>query len=173
MPIFLYKTTNLINGKFYYGVHTGPLVETLGKLYLGSGIALKAALRKYGKENFAREIIEVFDDYESAYAREAEIVTDILVKDSNCYNLRPGGIGGFTPEAIAKIAEMNRGRKCTIRGPKISASLKGVKKTEAHRAALRKPKIMIKKQCPHCKIIGSGANMTRYHFDKCRANHEA
>ena len=30
---------------------------------------------------------------------------------------------------------------------------------------------MQKKTCPHCGIIGSGGNMTRYHFDKCKSKY--
>lgn len=87
MPIFLYKTTNLVNGKFYYGIHTGPVVERV-RLYLGSGILIKQAIKKYGRENFKREVLETFDDYSSAYAREAEVVTEELVKDPMCYNCK-------------------------------------------------------------------------------------
>lgn len=171
MAIFLYKTTNLVNGKFYYGIHTGPVVERV-RLYLGSGILIKQAIKKYGRENFKREVLEVFSDYPSAYAREAEVVTAELVKDPMCYNLKPGGRGGInmTAEQKAKIAEWSRNwvRPPEI-GKKIGDSLRGVKKTEAHRLALRKPKQMTSKTCPHCHTIGAGANMTRYHFDNCKA----
>lgn len=47
---FLYQTTNLINGKIYVGIHSTD--------DLGSGIALINAIKKYGKENFEREILE-------------------------------------------------------------------------------------------------------------------
>lgn len=171
MPIFLYKTTNLINGKFYYGVHTGPLEETLGRLYMGSGVLIKQAIKKYGRQNFIREVIEVFDDYTSAYKREAEIVTDELVRDTMCYNLKPGGLGGInmTAEQRAKIGDWARDWKRPPEiGQKIANALRGIKKTEEHKAALRKPKRMTTKTCPHCGTIGAGANMTRYHFNNCK-----
>ena len=52
---FIYITTNKINGKKYIGKkkYCGNY-ET----YLGSGIAIKNEIAKYGRENFTREIIE-------------------------------------------------------------------------------------------------------------------
>ena len=50
---FIYKTTCLINGKIYIGRHEGKENDN----YLGSGILFTNALKKYGKENFKREIL--------------------------------------------------------------------------------------------------------------------
>lgn len=49
---FIYKTTCLINGKIYIG-------QTIRKRdsYLGSGRSLELSIKKYGKENFKREIL--------------------------------------------------------------------------------------------------------------------
>jgi len=30
-------------------------------------------------------------------------------------------------------------------------------------------RVHYEKQCPHCKTIGKGGNMTRYHFDNCKS----
>lgn len=51
---FVYKTTNLLNGKIYIGQHS-----TFNKddKYIGSGEGIRAAIEKYGSENFKREII--------------------------------------------------------------------------------------------------------------------
>ena len=51
----VYKITNLLNGKFYIGVHAGHNTKN----YWGSGCAIKAAIKKYGKEFFSREIISL------------------------------------------------------------------------------------------------------------------
>ena len=59
MLYIIYKTTNLLNNKFYIGKHQ---CLTLEDGYLGSGRALKEAVAKYGKENFKREILFIFND---------------------------------------------------------------------------------------------------------------
>ena len=48
---YIYKTTNLINGKIYVGKHKGAFTEK----YLGSGVHLKRAVKIYGKECFSVE----------------------------------------------------------------------------------------------------------------------
>lgn len=47
----IYKTTNLLNGKIYIGKHTTTNKEDN---YLGSGIKLINAIKKYGRENFKK-----------------------------------------------------------------------------------------------------------------------
>jgi hypothetical protein len=63
--------------------------------YLGSGIALNRAIRKYGKEQFIRETLQIFQTADEAYKHEAAIVTQDEVKNQQCYNMRVGGKGGF------------------------------------------------------------------------------
>jgi hypothetical protein len=45
---YIYKTTNLINGKIYIGQHKG----CLSSHYIGSGKLIRWAINKYGKRNF-------------------------------------------------------------------------------------------------------------------------
>ncbi len=85
---YFYKITNQINGKFYYGVHSTIDLEDG---YMGSGKSLKDAFKKYGINNFKKEILKFFETADDAYAYEKEIVTEELVKDDNCYNLVLGG----------------------------------------------------------------------------------
>lgn len=63
--------------------------------YLGSGTSLRYAIRKYGEENFKIEIIEWCENRETLIKREKEIITEKYIKDVNCYNMKPGGTGGF------------------------------------------------------------------------------
>jgi len=88
---FLYKTTNLLNSKFYVGMHS---TNKLNDGYLGSGKRLKRSIKKYGKENFKLEILEFFDSRELLVEREKQLVNEDLLKDDNCMNLKPGGYGG-------------------------------------------------------------------------------
>jgi len=78
---FVYKTTNLINKKIYVGVHS---TDNLDDGYLGSGKRLLLAIRKYGKENFKREIISFVDSREDAYKLESEIVTNLFYRKQRC-----------------------------------------------------------------------------------------
>lgn len=88
----VYKTTNLINDKYYIGVHS---FVNLNDQYLGSGKILKQAIKKYGKDNFKREDIKFFYDEKEAYQFEAELVKEEQIKNRNCYNLILGGRQSF------------------------------------------------------------------------------
>jgi len=101
---YLYRTENLKNGKFYYGMHS---TNNLEDGYLGSGTALRAAFRKHGKENFKIEILEFFTSREELAKAEKDFITEQMLKDQNCYNLKQGGRGGFTEE------QAKRGRQVT------------------------------------------------------------
>lgn len=85
----IYKTTNLLNGMYYYGVHNGYNVFN----YLGSGRLLKEAIQKDGIENFKKEILMWFDTEDEAYEYERIIVNEKMINVNNpmCYNLCVGG----------------------------------------------------------------------------------
>lgn len=89
---FIYKTTNLLNSRYYIGMHS---TNNLKDGYLGSGKQLRSAIRKYGVENFKVEILEYLPDISSLILREKEIVNKDILKDPNCMNLMIGGKGGF------------------------------------------------------------------------------
>lgn len=118
MNYIVYKTTNLINGKVYVGVHyTNP---DIFDGYIGCGVSKKdkkkktklgfpAAVRKYGYENFQRETLFVFPDSkegcDAAYDKEAEIVNEIWVKSDKNYNLVVGGKMRVYENLKKKIAQ--------------------------------------------------------------------
>jgi hypothetical protein len=56
---------------------------------------LYRAFRKYGDAAFTTEILYSFDNETDAFIKEKEIIN---IKDKNCYNDKPGGIGGFHPD---------------------------------------------------------------------------
>lgn len=118
---YLYRTTNRLTGSYYIGVHrtTAPLRDG----YLGSGVALLDAIKKYGKENFEHTILKTFDTYEDCLRAEEEFLTEEVLADPKCYNLKAGGRGGAHPgnsnakgipythseEAKKKISEARKG----------------------------------------------------------------
>jgi hypothetical protein len=84
----IYKVTNKINNKFYIGKHQ---TKKLDDGYMGSGKLIKAAIKKYGIENFSKEIMYVFDSEAEMNQKEKELV----VLSEMSYNLCEGGFGGF------------------------------------------------------------------------------
>jgi group I intron endonuclease len=106
---FIYKTTNLINSKFYVGMHSS---NDLQDGYLGSGKRLRRSIRYHGKDNHKREILEFLPDREKLIEREKEIVNEDFIKDPLCINLITGGKGpefsyhvNHTENAKNKISE--------------------------------------------------------------------
>lgn len=89
---FIYKTTNLLNGKYYIGMHS---TNDLEDGYMGSGKRLRYSINKYGKENHKVEILEFVDNREELKKIEKEIVNLNEIAKDNCMNLMVGGKGGF------------------------------------------------------------------------------
>lgn len=95
----IYKTTCLINEKFYIGQHE---TYDIHDSYLGSGLLLTSAIRKYGKNNFTKEVLYIFNNKNDMNLKEAEIINSDLLKDPLCYNLALGGQGGNLGEEAAQ-----------------------------------------------------------------------
>ena len=99
----VYKITNLINGKYYIGKHK---TKNLNDGYMGSGKLLKLSVEKNGIENFAKEILYIFDSEEEMNNKERELV----VISEQTYNLCEGGNGGFSyinKNGISKFKDKN------------------------------------------------------------------
>lgn len=103
---FIYKTTNLLSGKYYIGMHSTNNIEDG---YMGSGKRLKYSLNKYGKENHRVEILEFFDSREELANREKEIVNLNEITKKECINLVVGGKGQFP-----KFESLSEDKKRTI-----------------------------------------------------------
>lgn len=101
---YFYKITNLINGHFYYGVHR---TDNLNDGYMGSGTRLKCAFKKYGLENFSKEILKFFETGEEAFKYESEFITEELVNNNDCYNMVLGGRCAFDNDYNLAIRDEN------------------------------------------------------------------
>jgi hypothetical protein len=88
----IYRITNKINSKFYIGVHK---TKDINDSYMGSGVLIKQAIKKYGVENFNKEILHVFTNRKEAHKMEKLLVSESLIENQECYNLKEGGYGGF------------------------------------------------------------------------------
>jgi len=104
---FIYKTTNLLNGKYYIGMHS---TDNLNDGYMGSGKRLRRSLNKYGIENHKVEAIEFFENRSDLIKKEKEIITLNEIAKEECMNLMPGGIGGFISEEQQRIRSIAGGK---------------------------------------------------------------
>lgn len=105
----IYKITNNINSKYYIGKH---ITDDPYDNYMGSGRAIQNAIKKYGKENFSKEILCLAETEEEMNILEEKYVN---YKDDMCYNMTVGGKGGWhyvnvnqlsnTPEAVKSKSE--------------------------------------------------------------------
>lgn len=94
----IYKTTNLINGKIYIGQDSKN-----NSNYYGSGLLLSKALKKYGKENFIKEILQICENKEELNQFEKNWIKyyNSTNKDIG-YNMSEGGTGGKLVEIEGK-----------------------------------------------------------------------
>lgn len=128
MP-YIYKTVNTINGKIYIGKSNNN-----SSTYLGSGLKITAAIKKYGRDNFTKEILEeckrdIVSDREKYWIQFYH-----STNDSIGYNISAGGEGGdhywttLTPtqkiEHNRKISESRQGK---TRGPHTEETKKKIK----------------------------------------------
>lgn len=90
--MIIYKTENNINGKIYIG----KAVKDRDS-YLGSGLLLKAAIKKYGKENFTKVIIDSAENNEELNKKEIYWIKKLNSQNKDIgYNITDGGTGGNT-----------------------------------------------------------------------------
>lgn len=147
--MIIYKTKNLINGKIYIGKDEKNVAN-----YLGSGKYFKRALKKYGKENFRKTIIDIAEDSTTLCLKEIFWIDFYNARDGNIgYNIQPGGEGShllgekhpmfgkhLLDETKRKLSESHKGKKIWNKGLKtgrmseeqrrnISLSLKGRKQS--------------------------------------------
>lgn len=118
--MYVYKTTNLINGKIYIGISRKD--SSNSSKYLGSGKAFRRAVKEYGKNNFIKEVL--LEDTEFMYPdlqRLEVFLIDLFdARDPTVgYNISKGGDGNVgetngmfgkkhTPEAIDKLKQSIR-----------------------------------------------------------------
>lgn len=110
---FLYETTCHINGKTYRGKHS---TSNIDDCYLGSGIALNRAIKKYGRQNFSRQIISIHETADTLNLAEREWINVEFVQLSSNYNLATGGQGGAAPFVVMTAEQRSaRSKKAAIK----------------------------------------------------------
>lgn len=158
MKYIIYQITNNIDGKIYIGKHK---TKDLNDDYMGSGILITRAIKKYGLDNFTKKILFQFDNQNDMDIKEKELVDEDFVLAEDSYNLTLGGKGGWDPvkartaftgkihtkAAKKKISDAVKARppmpqetrdkisnrQTGIPKPGVSKKLKGSKKTAEHK----------------------------------------
>jgi group I intron endonuclease len=116
----IYLTTNLVNGKIYIGQHNGKILS-----YKGSGVALKRAFKKYGRDNFTCKILQICANQETTdkaeefwiqwYDSTNPKVGYNISTTANTYSMHGADNHMYgrkhTDEAIRKMSESRKGRK--------------------------------------------------------------
>jgi len=88
----IYKITNLTNNKVYIGKDT-----TSDPNYFGSGLLINRSIRKYGLENFKKEVIDETDNYDDLSKKEIYWIKEFNSTNRDLgYNISKGGDGGDT-----------------------------------------------------------------------------
>ena len=88
---YIYKTTNLVNGKIYIGQHKSSQFD---KVYYGSGSLFLKAFERYGRDSFICEMLEACNSFEELNEKEKYYISlyDSMNKILG-YNLTEGGQG--------------------------------------------------------------------------------
>jgi group I intron endonuclease len=146
MKGYVYLVTNLVNGKKYVG-YTTRTVEKRWKEHLtlsarGGLFYFHCALRKYGREGFRVETLEVVVgtqvDIQAAEVRHIAFQESLTPSG---YNLTAGGEGthDFSVDALERVAAAQRGRpRSEELRRRVSLALKGRPKPEGFGQKLSK-----------------------------------
>jgi len=117
---YIYKIVNNLNGMEYIGIHS---TDNLGDGYFGSGTYLRSAIKKHGRENFIKEILECYDNREDALNKEKELVREDYVSNPLVYNLVLGGglpllrgksISKYKEEIVERVNKVKVDKKYNI-----------------------------------------------------------
>lgn len=123
MKLEVYKITNKQNGKIYVGITnqgatTNRWYKHCSDANCGSDFPIHNSIRKYGKDNFQIDVIEVIENQDYDYLKEREVYWIKFFDSYNRekgYNLTLGGDGTFgrfhSEETKDKIRQKAFGRK--------------------------------------------------------------
>jgi len=168
---YLYKTINMINEKFYVGMHS---TDDLNDGYLGSGKYLRRSINKYGKENFKIEFLEFFNNRNDLIERERDFVSTNFIKDSLCMNLRTGGTCAPISNLGSKRSEetklkMSKWIRTKEYRDKISLALQAYYAKGGKSWWLKKSHIDIEKAKNKLSVVNKGKCISKITRDKISA----
>lgn len=161
--MIVYKTTNTITGKIYVGQDIND-----NQNYLGSGIKIRKAIKKYGRQHFTKEVLCECQSIDELNAMELHWIRVLNSTNPDIgYNIHDGGRGWkHSPTLLSdtkqKMSESHKGKStwnCGVTGYStkkfgmkygpnsdehnlnISMSLRGKIRTPEHSLNISKSKI--------------------------------
>ncbi len=131
---YIYITTNIINEKQYIGDRSCNCLPENDKSYIGSGRpAFNNAVKKYGKKNFKKEILEILESRKETHKAEEKYIKLYKTHISeDGYNISWAGGHGRINDTLSvaikeKISKSLKGRKFSKeRRKNISDGLKNI-----------------------------------------------
>ena len=133
---YVYISTNKLNGKQYIGSHFGEENDS----YFGSGKVLLKALKKYGKSNFKKEILEVCDTSMNLLL-ETKYIEEYDTLQPKGYNVSPTGGHQKNGKLSEKTKQKLRKPKTDEAKKNMSESRKGMTFSDKHKENIRKSKL--------------------------------
>lgn len=100
----IYQITNLLDNRIYIGAHC---TNNENDAYMGSSNRLKKDIKKYGRENFLKQILFSFSNKNDMLEKEKELVDKEFCYRSDTYNQRIGGVDGFKTLGMVCIRDKN------------------------------------------------------------------
>ena len=152
--MIIYLVTNLLNDKKYIGMDSLNCPN-----YLGSGVLIKKAIKKYGRDNFKKEILQICSTKEELLIAEKYWIDFFYAVNSrNFYNIREGGQGGDIREFLSEI-QIEEWKKNISKGKKDLR--KGIPLSDKNKAGISQGlKLFYKKNI--------SPNMGRNHSDETK-----
>jgi len=164
MHYLVYKITNNITGKIYIGAHK---TENINDGYGGSGTVLKRAYKKYGRENFKKEILSVFDNPEDMWDTEALLVNEEFVADKDTYNICTGGQRGSLDIRNTEYHQSGRHKANYIKAAKMGNEVQAEKRLKRIGTYNLNPTV-----CLHCDApFEYDKRKNRFCNSSCAASH--
>lgn len=180
---YIYRTTNEVNHKTYIGQHKKDYFD---EKYLGSGVLIKQAVRKYGRFNFSLTLLKTCFSKEELNNEEQRIIKLERERGHAEYNISDGGVGTkgvrlvdnpkygiyHTEERrkrLAELASKRKGKNSPLYGRKMTPEhIAKTRRTGSTQSAETRKKISEagkkKTACPICnKMFPSRLEMSAHY----------
>jgi hypothetical protein len=130
--------------------------------YLGSGVRLNRSVKKHGKDQHGREVLDQLSTRQAASEREKELITEEMRADPECLNCGVGGLGAAPRTLDSAETKLKRSQA----SKKVHASLTDEQRASRAKAISEANKIALNKA--DTKAAQSAAAKKRWEDPKYR-----